>query len=129
MLNRTNVKTRPQHSRRERRAKGLQVESCGAQVCPGCDGLAVIQHVLFAVAGRRWKDEQATGSFRVGGEQAHQLLGDWHLSFFPAFRRESKLSLRRHSNCPKIEIKVAPEQMHHFLLPEASHQECREERE
>ena len=69
VLNRSHIEAGTEHAGGIRRTKCLQIELLGVKPRALCDGFALEQHVVFSVAGRRWKYEPLAVKVRAGFEQ------------------------------------------------------------
>jgi hypothetical protein len=58
----------------------------------------------------------------------NQFCGRRDLALFPALGIEPELRLGGYAHGVQLEIDVAPEEIHHFLLAEAGQQKSREQR-
>ena len=91
------------------------------------DGLAVIEHVLFAVSCRGGEHKLAVRAMR----KLPKLFDEFHwgrnLTIFPSFRVESQFRFRGHPHSLQLEVDVAPEQVHDFLFAQTGQQKRSEE--
>ena len=120
VLYRAHIESGAEHARGIRRAKGLQVESCGRNTRPLRDRFAVIEHVLFAVPSGRRKHEPAIPLPGMAAKQFHERLRHRHFALFPTLRPKPKLRVRGHPDGIERKVHIAPDQVNHFLFSETS---------
>ena len=127
MLHRANVEALSEHAARVRGMKGFEIELRGIEARTLRDGLTAIEHMLLSVSSGRRKHKLAVRAPGVLLKFGNEFCRSGDLPLLPAFGVEPKFRFGGYAHGLQLEIDVAPEEIHHFLLAESGQQKGREQ--